>query len=69
MKDFYGNKPMMESVYLYLLNLLEQKAISKVMSGDDPRGIPLAKEVIDDLIIELHQKYGQKKKKEQRKIR
>lgn len=69
LKEFYGNKRLMESVYLSILDFLDKKALELVYRGDDPKGIPLAKDAVDDMLLDLHEKYGKKVKPKPRTVR
>ena len=69
LKTFYGDKHMMEAVYTTILLHLDKIALDKVYSGQDASGIPLAKAAVDDMLLELNEKYGPKKAVQPKSIR
>lgn len=69
LKTFYGDKLMMESVYMSILEHLDKTALDRVYSGLDVSGIPLAKAAVDDMLLALHERYGPKKPQHEKTIR
>lgn len=58
---FYSNKPLYESVRLYILQTLNEVALEKLFKGEDAKDVAGAKVVIDKVFMNLSETYEPKK--------
>ena len=63
-RRFYNDDHTRESVKEYLLSSLNELALRKIYNRDSVDGIADAQEAIEDMFIELGEKYATKEAKE-----
>lgn len=62
LSQFYNNEAMREAVHEYLIGSLKLLAIEKAFRGNDVKGIPEAKDAIDEAFVQLKASFGKSPK-------
>jgi hypothetical protein len=58
---FYNNENERETVKAFMIETLKEIAIERAFNGEDIKGIPDAKNLVEVMFSKLEEVYGQKK--------